>query len=211
MKKTNFILAFFVCFQLFIQAQTKVIIPDDGDDYSNYVKELENGKTDIDYKAFRASYLKSKQYKKANKSADKITDLKNEIYEYKQKSNFEKVIEASKKIISIDYTNMSGHMYLQKSYKALGDTINYKKYHDIEFGLLNSIVKNGDGKTCATSWPVIQISEEYFILNMLGAKLKKQSVDNEGGLCDKMVVEIDGEEKTYYFEVSKVFESYNIK
>ena len=70
-------------------------------------------------------------------------------------------------------------------------------------------VKNGDGKTCATAWPVIQIDEEYFILQMLGAALQKQSIDNTGGLCDKMEVKTEeGDKKTYYFETSKVFEGY---
>jgi len=39
--------------------------------------------------------------------------------------------------------------------------------------------------------------------------LLKQSIDNSGGLCDKMDVKMeDGGEKTYYFETSKVFEGY---
>jgi hypothetical protein len=84
-----------------------------------------------------------------------------------------------------------------------------KKYHDIEFGLLNSIVKNGDGKTCQTAWPVIQITEEYFILEMLGAKLLRLSIDPSGGPCDKMEVKTDEGKKTYYFGISKVFKGYN--
>lgn len=73
---------------------------------------------------------------------------------------------------------------------------------------MNSILKNGDGKTCATAWPVIQIEEEYFILQMMGAKLKQQSIDNEGGICDKMEVKVDGNEKIFYFDTAKVFEGY---
>ena len=37
----------------------------------------------------------------------------------------------------------------------------------------------------------------------------KQSIDNTGGLCDKMEVQTEAGNKTYYFEVSKVFEGYN--
>ena len=69
-------------------------------------------------------------------------------------------------------------------------------------------MKKGDGKTCATAWPVIQLSEEYFILEMLDAELQNQSIDNEGGLCDKMETKIDGKKKTYYFETSKIFLGY---
>ena len=102
---------------------------------------------------------------------------------------------------------MRAHKILQQTYKALKDEPNQKKYHDIEFGLLNSIVKNGNGKTCATAWPVVQIAEEYFILDMVGAKLDSQALDDKGGLCDRMEVTTDeGRKATYFFGVKKVFE-----
>jgi hypothetical protein len=69
--------------------------------------------------------------------------------------------------------------------------------------------KNGDGKTCATAWPIIQIEEAYFILQMVGAELLKQSTDYTGGVCDKMDVKTEeGGKKTYYFQTTKVFEGY---
>jgi len=43
---------------------------------------------------------------------------------------------------------------------------------------------------------------------MIGAKLLKQSIDNTGGVCDKMEVQTEEGRKIYYFEVSKVFEGY---
>jgi len=60
-----------------------------------------------------------------------------------------------------------------------------------------------DRKSCETAWPVIQISEEYY---MLDAKLLKQSIDNNDGICDKIEVDINGDKVTYYFEISKIFE-----
>jgi hypothetical protein len=41
---------------------------------------------------------------------------------------------------------------------------------------------------------------------MLGAKLTRQSLDDKGGLCDKMEVSSDEGPATYYFGVKKVFE-----
>jgi hypothetical protein len=63
-------------------------------------------------------------------------------------------------MLSIGFTSMFAHKYLQNTYKILGDTDNQKKYHDIEFGLLRSIVNTGNGKTCETGWHVTQIEEE---------------------------------------------------
>jgi hypothetical protein len=131
------------------------------------------------------------------------------MHELMQKSKSAEIIGITKKMLSIDYTDMEAHKILHQTYKILGDMPNSKKYHDIEFGLLNSIIKKGDGKTCQTAWPVIQINEEYFILQMLGAKPQKQSIDNTGGVCDKMEVQTDQGKKLYYFEISKVFKGYN--
>lgn len=118
------------------------------------------------------------------------------------------VADTAKKMLSIDYTDMEAHKILRQACHFLGDSVGAEKHHDIEFGLLYSIVKKGDGSTCKTAWPVIQINEEYFILEMRGAKLLRQSIDNSGGLCDKMEVQTDEGKKTYYFDVSKVFEGY---
>lgn len=186
------------------QTKPEVIIPTFNDKYCNYVKQLENGQTDIDYQDFRFSFIESEQFKIANK----FDSLKKEMYVQMGKSNYQEIIKITKQMLSIDYTSMIAHKILRQTYKIVGDTINATKYKAIQFGLLNSITRNGDGRTCSSAWPVIQISEEYFILEMIDARVLKQSIDNEGGLCDKMVVKVDGKKKTYYFETSKVFLGY---
>ncbi len=190
---------------VFGQAKTEIGVPKFCDEYSKTVKNLELGKTNIDYKKFRESFIQSKQFKIATEQKTELNKLKKEMYEKMSKSEIDSVIGITKKMLSIDYTNMTAQKILRQSYKIVGDTINAKKHKAIQFGLLKSIVNNGDGKSCETGWSVIQISEEYFILEMLDAKVIKQSLDNENGICDRMEVEINEEKKTYYFEISEVF------
>ena len=192
---------------IFGQSHTKIKVPQFEDEYSKTVSVLENGETDIDYKKFRESFLKSPQFKIAKEKRSKINELEKEIYKEMSNSNYEEIKKLTKEILSIDYTNMNAHKILRQTYKILEDSTNAHKYKTIQFGLLKSIVNNGDGKTCETAWPVIQVSEEYFILDMLDSELIEQNVDNNGGICDKMkVVNSEGEKSTYYFEISKVFE-----
>jgi Domain of unknown function (DUF4919) len=191
------------------QNNSKVVVPAYNDKYSQLVKKLEAGNTTINYAELRENFLESEQFKTANRQNSDLSSLRKAMHGLMNKSKPAEIIDVAKKILSIDYTDMEAHKILRQAYKILGDTANSTKHHDIEFGLLNSIIKKGDGKTCQTAWPVIQITEEYFILEMLGAKLRQQSLDNNGGLCDKMEVQIDGRDKTYYFEVSKVFKGYN--
>jgi hypothetical protein len=179
-----------------------VRIPEHGDRYSELVRTLESGQLDIDYTEFRESLIESPQFLLASK----LDSLKKEMYEHMRKSRFDDVIRVAKEILSRDYTDMLAHKILQQTYKQTGDTLAQRKYHDIEFGLLHSILKSGDGKTCKTAWHVVQLDEEYFILDMQGAFLLKQTLDNG---CDEMKVKTDEGKKTYYFEVTKIFEGYN--
>jgi hypothetical protein len=185
-----------------------ISVPAFGDEYSLLVAKLELGDTNIDYAAFRESFLHSKQFEVAGSRHEELRRLRASVPELIQKSQYSELVRTMKSILSIDYTDMSAHKFLQQTYKIVGDEVNTKKYHDIEFGLLNSIVRNGDGKSCPTAWPVVQIEEEYFILGVLGAKLRHQSIDNQGGLCDKMETSRDGRDATYYFDVARILKRY---
>jgi hypothetical protein len=203
-----FVAVLFVIFQLKAQTDSaKVIIPPYDDKYSGFIKQLEAGQTDIDYKDFRESYIESQQF--LNRHVMIFDSLQKLMYTLMDNKDYKGIVKVTKQMLSIDYTSMLAHKILRQTYKAMGDTVNAKKYHDIEFGLLRSILHTGDGKTCATGWHVIQIEEEYFILDMLGAKLKEQALDNTDGLCDEMHVKTDDGKKVYYFEITKVFEGYH--
>jgi hypothetical protein len=210
-KKTLFLLIFFIMgFYAFGQKAPEINIPMLNDKYTEFVRQLEAGKTDIDYRKFRESFIESKQFLIASHKSTELRTLEKEMYVQMHNSNYQEIISITKAMLSIDYTNMLAHKILRQTYKIVGDTLNAKKYKTIELGLLFSIKDSGDGKTCETAWHVIQISEEYFILQMQGDKLLEQSVYNSGGLCDKMIVKTEeGDKKTYYFETSKVFEGYN--
>ncbi len=203
---TSFLLA--VTFS-FGQASSEVVVPTFGDKYSGFVKTLEAGQTDINYREFRESFIESEQFRIASKKTEEFGKLKTEMYALIEKKDYPAIIRTTKKMLSIDYTSMIAHKILRQTLKIIDDTVNAAKYKIIQFGLLNSIVKSGTGNSCAEGWPVIQIEEEYFILQMVGATLLKQGVDNTGGVCDKMEVKTaEGGNKTYYFEISKVFEGY---
>ena len=188
------------------QTETEIKVPEFDDNYSKTVKTLESGKTDIDYKEFRESFIESEQFKIASEKSSEFRELKKEMYRQMSESKYDSIITTTKKMLSIDYTDMTAHKILRQTYKIVGDSINAEKYKTIQFGLLMSIVNSGDGKSCETGWSVIQVSEEYFILEMLGVELSKQNIDNNGGICDRMeVVDENGEKKVYFFEISNVF------
>lgn len=149
MLKKRFLPTLLFVFQtVLVFGQTGAIrIPNFNDKYSNYVRQLESGKTDINFADFRNCFLESKQFGEKGKEYD---SLKKQVYVEIKNKNYQGVINVTKAMLSIDYTSMFAHMYLQKTYQILGDTANHNKYHTIEFGLLNSIMDSGNGKICET-------------------------------------------------------------
>lgn len=194
-------------FSLTVYSQTQIVLPKTNDKYAEFVKQLESGHTNIDYKDFRFSYLEHK-YKSDSYIGD-YDSLKGEMFKQAhQFKNYNEVINICKKMLSINYTSLYAHKYLRQTYKIVGDTINANKYYTIQMGLLNSITKNGNGKSSDSAWEVIDIEEEYFILYVLGLKFQSQALDDSGKvLCDIMtVVTENGESDVYYFNVEKLMQ-----
>jgi len=208
MRKT-FAVVTIILFSSIYSFGQEVTVPNFNDKYSEYVQKLESGATNIDYKAFRFSFVESKQFILAYEQSSILDSLRRDMYDQMNKSDYQRIIKITKEMLSIDYTSLIAHKILRQTYRIIGDSINAKKYKAIQFGLLRSITDNGNGKSCETAWQVIQIEEEYFMLNMIDAKLLKQSICNKKGCYDKLEVNTDEGNKTYYFETSKVFEGYN--
>jgi len=182
-----------------------ITLPQTHDAYADTVGKLEQGQTDIDYVAFRDSFVASQAYKDKALKTKQVSDLTKAMFAAASQHNTPEVLRTSKALLSIDYTNIFAHRFLTETYQMNGDVANAKKYHDIEFGLLNSITKNGNGVSCETGYPVVQVSEEYVILAFLQVQPIKQSLIKKDGLaCDQLDVKTaDGTAKTYYFDIRK--------
>src|SRR5262245_27293080 len=104
MRKNRFYLLIpFSLFQTSILfGQGSITIPNFNDRYSEYVKKLEEGKTDIDYVDFRHSFLESKQFPLKGTNYD---SLKTQVYTEIKNKNYQEVIRLTKAMLSIDYTS----------------------------------------------------------------------------------------------------------
>jgi Domain of unknown function (DUF4919) len=212
MKKSTLVIILLFTLNEILHSQQsfEVIIPPYDDSFSKNVAKLEKGELNIDFRDFRESFIESQQFIDVAKQRELFDSLEKVMYRLMRKHKFEELVVVTKKMLSINYTSMQAHKTLRQAYKAMGDLINSQKYYDIQFGMLNSILQSGDGETCATAWSVISIEEEYFILDkVLDAKLRIQSIDKNGGLCDKMETKTRNGKQTYYFETTKILEGYS--
>ena len=174
------------------------------DKYLDYIRQIESGYMNIDFQKFRESFIDSPKFLIAFRRQNEIDSLANKMFYYASNSNFQQTIKSANQILEIDYTNMMAHKILGQAYEALGKVSDAEVQRTILSGLLNSIIKNGNGRACETAWPVIQVTEEGFIMQMLGAKIKNIEVGNKEGKCDKFEAEVDKDSSMYYFETSNI-------
>lgn len=184
------------------------LAPNDADEYANLVRKAETDATRVDFLALRRAYPKSAALLRAGAAADRLGTWRKQMFDAMGRGDAKAVRETARKILTVVYIDLEAQKALQQSCKMLADDACTTHYHDVEFGLLKSIIASGDGKTCATGWEVVTVDEEYFILHMLGFNLDRQTGPGPDGMCDAMAGTRDGMPLTYFFNVERVFEGY---
>ncbi len=213
MKTRCFALAAFVV--LFFGAASAdttpgIQLPADGDEYSTLVARAAAHDVTVDFRALRLAHLKSRAHQRGGDEFESESTLRKEMYEASRKIETATMVrQKAEALLSIDYTNMEAHKFLRQACVILHDDACADLHHFVEFGLLTSITKTGDGKSCAKGWEAFQVPEEYFVLAMLGMKVTGQALIHEGGhSCDAMdVTDEQGTAQRFYFTIDVMMEA----
>ena len=186
------------------------LIPAESDEYASAVRRAESGATDIDFRAMRLAYVRSAAFLRARAAADQLGTLREEMAAAMVSGeDATRVRDTARRIMRIVYIDLAAQKALRQACTALKDEACAARYHDLEFGLLRSILSSGDGKSCSTAWQVVTLEEEYFILRMRGFTLRRQQGPHGSQICDKMNgVGEDGRPLTFYFDARVIFEGY---
>lgn len=178
---------------------------------SDILNKVKKGKTEVDYAALRQNCGRTSWYVQRKQS--KIDEMEKKMYAAAGEKNYAEVKKLANSILDINYLNMTAHRMLSWASEALGDSVESKRHLDIELGLLRSIGQSGSGENCREGRIVIDVEEEYFVMRIMGWKLKRQHTVSDGDItCDLMeVVDSDGNERKEYFNVNIVFENYSRK
>ena len=106
-----------------------------------------------------------------------------------QASNFNGAYEVITKWFNKCPVDMRAHLWAIDTLRKLGDMEKADAHKRWLFGLTDSIIKSGDGRTPRTAFVTISVSEEYALLTMFRLQRVKQSLVNGPPLVDQMVVE----------------------
>lgn len=115
--------------------------------------------------------------------------------------NFPRFMELSAKWLEKCPVDADMHAMRSNAANHLGDAKAYVYHLYFAMGLMQSLMESGDGTTSETAWKVISIAEEYTLLREIGAQILSRAltVDKRDAVRVKLP---DGEEKTYYFDVT---------
>lgn len=202
---TRFLIIFIILLSPCI-TMAQSVIPPHNDEYSAYVKKLEAGDTTVNYTDFRNSFRTSKQFKIKESIKPQYDSLQRNVGKFIQKEDYDNIIKTMRAMLAIDYTSLFAHKYISQAYTMKNDKKNAEKHLKIEEGLLQSIIKSGDGTGCNSGWKVIQKEEQYFVVYMLGSTYKSEEMFESGNRrCNAIsVTEKPGNSAIYYFDVSEV-------
>jgi hypothetical protein len=122
------------------------------------------------------------------------------------KKEYDKAIQLTEKLLKTKYVDLKAHSVAHRAYTALGKADKAKFHRWVFDGLVQSILKSGDGKTTATAYVVIATDEEYVVLGELGIRRTSQALMEEKGQKFDRMDGIDQKSKervTLYFNVTK--------
>lgn len=176
----------------------------DNPDYYGLLKILKNNDMDIDFRALRLSYTKTKDYKPYG-ADDKAKDA---AFDALNKKNYAEAIIQAESVLEKNYVDLDIHLLCRIAYREMGNSEKYAFHNAVLKGLVGSLYASGDGLTPEQAIVVISVSEEYFLLNANGLKtINSSSVTANGHHYDKMDVENKktAEKTVLYFNIDIPF------
>lgn len=149
-------------------------------EYAELLAAAKLNPTAADFTELRLACTKSPEYApyaiefmhaKTRKSLEKALD----------ENNMQGAIEAINRILETHYLGIDVHMAAVFVYERMGDEARSTYHRKFAEGLLESIHQSGDGLSYETAFIVIDVREEYAVLEALDAELIQQSLTGHGG------------------------------
>lgn len=173
------------------------------DAYAELLAKLKAGDTKIDYAALRYAYAESPTYDGYGAGPPGAHKAMGEAF---RAGNCKEALTQSKLILDSIYIDIPAHAVASRCYAETYDVGTSNFHRAIATGLERSILASGDGKSPATAYVVVRVSEEYHVIAALGFRPGKQSLVHSGGSSyDLMqVTDASGEEVSIYFQIDRV-------
>jgi hypothetical protein len=172
--------------------------------YAELVARAERGDATLNYSDLRLSYSRSASY---DPYAKQSAALFSAAWNAFQAKDCRTALDQTAALLKINYVSIPMHFVRSDCLKQAGDQPGSDRELAIGRGLANSLLTSGDGKSTATAYVVVTLSEEGFVLTALGIKAEKQAlIMADDGPYDLISGsdEKTGEPRSTYFRVSAI-------
>jgi hypothetical protein len=124
-----------------------------GDPYLDLVQRLKSGDKTVDFTEFRMAFVNSPEFRGPD------TKLEESIKAATAAHRYQEVLSIAGKMLDENYTDALAHAHAYRAHKELGHKDEAAYHHFILEGLIGSIEKSGNGKSKASAYVVISMSE----------------------------------------------------
>ena len=177
----------------------------DAPKYEDLVVRAEQGDATLDYTELRLSYAVSDGY---DPYATQTRPLFSAAWTAFTAKDCTTAVASARAMFKINFVTIPMHFLVSDCLGQVGDSAGADRENAIARGLAQSLLASGDGKSPATAYTVVTLSEEGFVLSMLGFKEEKQSLLSADGHQYDLLEGKDektGEARAAYFNVDALF------
>jgi hypothetical protein len=169
------------------------------DKYQTLLARLKQGDATVDFLELRRAYAASPDYAEGSDVDEGAVMVK----AYNQ-GDFAQALAHANKVLDSYYLDIRAHQIASVANREMHLQQEAEFHHNVAQGLINAILRTGDGKSPQTAWEIISTQEESVVLQSLGLRTDGQSLITVGDhQYDKLeAVDAKSQQKvTLYFNV----------
>lgn len=173
-------------------------------DYENMLAKLKGGDANIDYKALRMAFTKTKNYYYDGANRDE----QNKFYKPFGEKNYEEALKQAEKFLGKNYVDVDTHYVAYRAATELKDVAKAEFHKSVLLGLLNSIKNGNDGSSEKNPFFVISLGEEYALMRFTGYHHISQRLQHRDGHTFDVFEAVNtksNEKATLYFNIDIVW------
>src|SRR5258706_14398261 len=140
-------------------------------EFDELIARVKKDDTSVDFSHLRSLYTELDSY------GPDSPDTK-EMVAALRAGDYKKALKQVDVVLAEYYLDPDAHYVGMIAADKLGDASRSAHHRYVEKGILDSILRSGDGKTPDTAYKVIFISEEYALLRSLGLETQQQDLVN---------------------------------
>ena len=107
--------------------------------------------------------------------------LRDELFDAYRRADCAAVVAKADSILAVNFVHAEAHLLAGLCHGKLGNEEAMRREREAGLGLIDSILKSGDGKSERTAFVVVQIAEEYNVLRLLGLRPSNQALIHAQG------------------------------